>query len=210
MPRRSSGTAAEQVEKGQNRPKNANDHEQRVRVHPALPSYFVVVPAPELSSIDVAVINQMGRVRTFRKRILSTPAPANSALPGSPALAERARPEPAASGPVGQRKASQACHIARSAHTRSPPPARPRPRQPPKSPQLTQNSYSKSPRPRPIDSIENRHQGTGNAGARPSVGAKVNRVDRNNEKRPVTSPPYALRTPLQCPFAPIRWPCWPS
>jgi hypothetical protein len=33
---------------GQNRPKNANDHEQRARVHPALPSYSVVVPAPEL------------------------------------------------------------------------------------------------------------------------------------------------------------------
>jgi hypothetical protein len=37
------------------RPRNANDHEQRARVHPALPSYSVVVPAPELSSIDVAV-----------------------------------------------------------------------------------------------------------------------------------------------------------
>jgi hypothetical protein len=36
---------------------NANDHEQRARVHPALPSYSVVVPAPELSSINVAVGN---------------------------------------------------------------------------------------------------------------------------------------------------------
>jgi hypothetical protein len=33
---------------GQNSPKNANDHEQQARVHPALPSYSVVVPAPEL------------------------------------------------------------------------------------------------------------------------------------------------------------------
>jgi hypothetical protein len=28
--------------------KNANDHEQQVRVHPALPCYYVVVQAPEL------------------------------------------------------------------------------------------------------------------------------------------------------------------
>jgi hypothetical protein len=28
--------------------KNANDHEQQVRVHPALPYYSVAVPAPEL------------------------------------------------------------------------------------------------------------------------------------------------------------------
>jgi hypothetical protein len=27
---------------------NANDHEQRARVHPAQPSYSVVVPAPEM------------------------------------------------------------------------------------------------------------------------------------------------------------------
>src|SRR5436853_2410537 len=33
---------------GQNSPKNANDHEQRARVHPAQPYYSVVVPAPEL------------------------------------------------------------------------------------------------------------------------------------------------------------------
>jgi hypothetical protein len=33
---------------GQKCPKNANDHEQQARVHPALPSYSVVVPAPEL------------------------------------------------------------------------------------------------------------------------------------------------------------------
>jgi hypothetical protein len=41
----------------QNRPENANDHEQRARVHPAQPSYSVVVPAPVLSSINVAVRN---------------------------------------------------------------------------------------------------------------------------------------------------------
>src|SRR3954464_657429 len=41
-------------ETGQKRPKNANDHEQRARVHPALPCYSVVVPAPELSSVDGA------------------------------------------------------------------------------------------------------------------------------------------------------------
>src|SRR5947209_16055104 len=29
-------------------PQNANDHEQQARVHPALPYYSVVVPAPEL------------------------------------------------------------------------------------------------------------------------------------------------------------------
>ena len=44
--------------KGQNSPRNANDHEQKARVHPAQPSYSVVVPAPELSSINVAVENQ--------------------------------------------------------------------------------------------------------------------------------------------------------
>jgi hypothetical protein len=38
----------ERPETGQNDPKNANDHEQRARVHPAQPSYSVVVPAPEL------------------------------------------------------------------------------------------------------------------------------------------------------------------
>ena len=70
MPRRSSETATEEVKNGQNWAKNANDHEQRVRVHPALPSYFVVVPAPELSSIDVAVVSYMGMVRTLSKRAL--------------------------------------------------------------------------------------------------------------------------------------------
>src|SRR4051794_12745677 len=33
---------------GQNSPKNANDHEQQARVHPAQPYRSVVVPAPEL------------------------------------------------------------------------------------------------------------------------------------------------------------------
>src|SRR4051812_50091704 len=32
---------------GQNSPKNANDHEQQARVHPAQPYHSVVVPAPE-------------------------------------------------------------------------------------------------------------------------------------------------------------------
>src|SRR3984957_5321335 len=48
-------------------PENANVHEQRARVHPAQPSYSVVVPAPELSSIDVAVPKHMGTIRRFRK-----------------------------------------------------------------------------------------------------------------------------------------------
>src|ERR1700710_370857 len=33
---------------GQKCPKNANDHEQQARVHPAQPNHSVVVPAPEL------------------------------------------------------------------------------------------------------------------------------------------------------------------
>jgi hypothetical protein len=33
---------------GQNDPKNANDHKQQARVHPAQPNHSVVVPAPEL------------------------------------------------------------------------------------------------------------------------------------------------------------------
>jgi hypothetical protein len=39
---------AEGGKTGQNDPKNANDHEQQARVHPAQPNYSVVVPAPEL------------------------------------------------------------------------------------------------------------------------------------------------------------------
>src|SRR5258708_2107517 len=61
------------------RPQNANDHEQRARVHPAQPSYSVVVPAPELSSIDVAVGCYIGAIRTFRKRQFPPP-PATAAL----------------------------------------------------------------------------------------------------------------------------------
>lgn len=52
---------------GRTEPKNANDHEQRVRVHPALPSHSVVVPAPELSSIDVAVDSYIGTIATMCK-----------------------------------------------------------------------------------------------------------------------------------------------
>jgi hypothetical protein len=42
------GSGLEERKTGQNDPKNANDHEQQARVHPALPYYSVVVPAPEL------------------------------------------------------------------------------------------------------------------------------------------------------------------
>jgi hypothetical protein len=49
------------------KPQNANDHEQRARVHPAQPSYSVVVPAPELLSIDVAVEYQIRKFIAFRK-----------------------------------------------------------------------------------------------------------------------------------------------
>jgi hypothetical protein len=49
------------------RSKNANDHEQQARVHPAQPSYSVVVPAPELSSVNVAVINHMGMIAAICK-----------------------------------------------------------------------------------------------------------------------------------------------
>jgi hypothetical protein len=52
---------------GQKGTKNANDHEQRARVHPALPDYSVVVPAPELLSIDVAVTHKIGTAGAFRK-----------------------------------------------------------------------------------------------------------------------------------------------
>lgn len=51
----------------QNWPKNANDHEQQARVHPAQPSYSVVVPAPELLSINVAVGDKIGTIEAFRK-----------------------------------------------------------------------------------------------------------------------------------------------
>lgn len=61
------GNSLTVAEMAQNRPKNANDHEQRARVHPALPSYSVVVPAPELLSIDVAVKSQIGTAGAFRK-----------------------------------------------------------------------------------------------------------------------------------------------
>jgi hypothetical protein len=60
-------TLWESDETGQKGPKNANDHEQRARVHPAQPSYSVVVPAPELLSIDVAVEGKIGMICVFRK-----------------------------------------------------------------------------------------------------------------------------------------------
>jgi hypothetical protein len=52
MPRRTSYQPAAGT--GENKPENVNDHEQQARVHPALPCYSVVVPAPELvRSINV-------------------------------------------------------------------------------------------------------------------------------------------------------------
>jgi hypothetical protein len=60
-------TLWESDETGQKGPKNANDHEQRARVHPAQPSYSVVVPAPEPLSIDVAVEGKIGMICAFRK-----------------------------------------------------------------------------------------------------------------------------------------------
>jgi hypothetical protein len=58
---------------GQKDPENANDHEQRARVHPAQPSYSVVVPAPELSSINVAVETQIGTNGAFARGCFDTP-----------------------------------------------------------------------------------------------------------------------------------------
>jgi hypothetical protein len=71
MPRRSSKAVAGSRKTGQKWPKNANDHEQRARVHPALPDYSVVVPAPERLSIDVAVRGKIGMAGTFRKGVLN-------------------------------------------------------------------------------------------------------------------------------------------
>src|SRR5271156_1435361 len=68
---------AGKAKNGQNRLRNANDHEQQARVHPARPSHSVVVPAPELSSIDVAVGGSIGTVRAFRKRRLRQTLPVN-------------------------------------------------------------------------------------------------------------------------------------
>jgi hypothetical protein len=67
MPSRRPENTGKVGKKSQNRPQNANDHEQRARVHPALPSYSVVVPAPELLSINVAVGANIGMVGAFRK-----------------------------------------------------------------------------------------------------------------------------------------------
>src|SRR5437016_3676540 len=61
------------VKTGRIRPQNANDHEQRARVHPAQPSYSVVVPAPEPLSIDVAVECKIGTIATFRKGLPNQP-----------------------------------------------------------------------------------------------------------------------------------------
>src|SRR5579863_3895314 len=64
MPRKRSGRRR----LGQNIPKNANDHEQVARVHPAQPSYFVVVPAMEPGgSVNIAVVRDIGASAAFRK-----------------------------------------------------------------------------------------------------------------------------------------------
>ncbi len=71
MERDAKGTAAKDVAVGAKIPKNANDHEQGARVHPAQPIYSVVVPASELLSVNVAVQKHMGTPRTFRKGALA-------------------------------------------------------------------------------------------------------------------------------------------
>jgi hypothetical protein len=68
MPRREAqNSGAKGPKTGEKLPGNANDHEQGARVHPAQPYYSVVVPAPELSSINVAVGTYIGMTGTFRK-----------------------------------------------------------------------------------------------------------------------------------------------
>src|SRR5215471_10655486 len=62
------GMPRHQRQTAETAPKNANDHEQWARVHPAQPYYSVVVPAPELSSVDVAVMCKIGQRWAFRKR----------------------------------------------------------------------------------------------------------------------------------------------
>src|ERR1700742_487462 len=53
--------------------KNANDHEQQARVHPAQRCYCVVVQAPELGgSINGALKTDMGTTNRFRKVQLGT------------------------------------------------------------------------------------------------------------------------------------------
>ncbi|HJZ19387.1 MAG TPA: hypothetical protein VJ226_00430, partial [Bradyrhizobium sp.] len=67
FPKRNGKAEKREAEKAQKRPRNANDHEQRARVHPAQPSHSVVVPAPELSSIDVAVKSKIETIETLCK-----------------------------------------------------------------------------------------------------------------------------------------------
>jgi hypothetical protein len=57
------GTGAERSGKGSKTvSKNANDHEQQARVHPAVPCYYVVVSGAGAwgESIDGAVLTYMG------------------------------------------------------------------------------------------------------------------------------------------------------
>jgi hypothetical protein len=74
-------TGGKAAKTGQNRPRNANDHEQRARVHPALPGYSVVVPAPELLSIDVAVRGYIGAIGALRKGYVRNALPTSSLRP---------------------------------------------------------------------------------------------------------------------------------
>src|SRR3984885_10883123 len=95
----SQGNGRMQALWGQTTPKNANDHEQMARVHPAQPSYFVVVPAPELSSINVAGRTSSRNDRTVWKgarfaKHLNWPTPTSLTtlrLPNSPLLRVRER-----------------------------------------------------------------------------------------------------------------------
>src|ERR1700722_1602211 len=145
--------------KGQKQPRNANDHEQQARVHPAQPSHSVVVPAPELSSIDVAVENNIGTNGTFRKGARENATRFTDSAPLAPrgpgARPERPPPADRSSGPV-----LAVSRIARSAHRRSRSPARPIQRWRPIRLLLTQSS-SDLPRLSRADDTKNRWAGIG-------------------------------------------------
>src|SRR5271167_2106770 len=106
------------AEKGQKRPRNANDHEQQARVHPAQPSHSVVVPAPELSSIDVAVRSNIGTIRTFRKDTREDAAGFTDSVPLAPRVLSRPVRRPPPADPSFEPVLSVS-RIARSAHRRS-------------------------------------------------------------------------------------------
>jgi hypothetical protein len=141
--RRIQGTVPKQRAKiGQSKPTNANDHEQKARVHPAQPSYSVVVPAPVLSSINVAVLKEIGTIRAWRKchpvsmlELNLTVAPLSQ--PGlwapAPAVAPAALPFVA--------PAFGSFRSARSAHKRSRPPTPPPRQWPPECRPVFPNSF---------------------------------------------------------------------